>query len=326
MKENSITNLFECSKNDSIDKDFHNFYMKTLKDLPSKKRFNKLVGIAASFVLIAILSIYTVTFAGNAPIIKDIKNYFYAPNEYKKYSKSINSTLEFNNYTVSIQDIVYDNNFLIYTYTINRNDGSPIKTDEESKLNADAIIDIKNKPGYVGGIFNREANNDGSITYVKYYVIKNLNLPDKINLKINAKYEGKTKKTIGLEIDKSKLNPSYKEITLNKEIKVPEGTIFFNSISFTPFGAVLFSQNRGGWDFKNTDPYYYVISDESGKKITFESDGKDFNYKENRTENQIHITSYKYKGLKSLLVKVYDSRTGRLIDNSTVTINIPDNK
>jgi hypothetical protein len=326
MEKDNIFDLIENSKNENVDERFHKFYIQTLNALPNKKERSKLAGLAASIVLVAIISTYTMAFADSIPVIKDIKNYFYAPETFAKYSKGINSVLTYKDYSITTHDIVFDNNFLIFSYTISKLNDKPFENGEEEKLGLMLKIDEKYIPknsGYSGGSFNRIKENDHQVSYINYYIVKPLNLPDKIGISLSFTNKGKIKKSQKLVVDKTDLSSQNVEVKLDKEIKIPEGSIYLDSISFTPFGAIFFSQNQGGWDFKNADPYYYALFDETGRQLWLPSTSKFFDYKKRVTNIIKDLTSAEYKGRKTITIKTYDSRTGKELDGATVTIHVP---
>lgn len=327
MEKDNICDLIENSKNENVDEKFHEFYMETLNTLPNKKNRRRFTGLAASIAIIFIISTYTMVFADSIPVIKDIKNYFYAPETYAKYSKGVNSVMAYKDYSITTHDIAFDNNFLIYSYTVSKTNGKPFEDGEEEKLHLWLNIDEKYLPkngGYSGSCFNRVKENDHEVSYINYYIIKPLSLPDKIGISLSLSYEGKTKKSQKLEIDKKELSSQNVEVKLDKEIKTPEGSIYLDSISFTPFGAIFFSQNRGGWDFQDTDPYYYALFDEAGRQFLLPTTSKTFDYDKKVTHIIKDFTSTEYKGHKTITIKTYDSRTGKEVEGSAVAISIPD--
>lgn len=326
MEKDNILDLIENSKNEKVDEKFHEFYMQNLNNLPNKKRRSKFAGLAASIALVAIVSTYTIAFADTIPVIKDIKNYFYAPETYAKYSKGVNSVLTYKDYSITTHDIAFDNNFLIYSYTVSKINGKPFENGEAERLSLSVVIDNKYIPengGYSGSSFNRIKENDHEISYINYHIVKPLNLPDNIGISLSFIYNGKVKKSQNLEIDKTNLASQNVEVKLNKEIKIPEGSIFLDSISFTPFGAVFFSQNRGGWDFESTDPYYYALFDETGRQLWLPTTSNSFDYKKKVTDIIKEFTSAEYKGHKTITIKTYDGRTGKEVEGSAVTIHVP---
>lgn len=328
MEKDNLLELIELSKNEKIDEEFHNIFEKTLNNLPKKKKHTKLLKIAASIALVAILSSYTMAFADSLPIISNIKDYFYAPEEYVKYSKNVDTSISYKSYIVDIHDVIFDNNFIIYSYSITRKDGKPFEEMEEEKLNLSVLIDKEYLPkdsGYSGSCFNR-VKSDTEISYINYYIVKPLNLPDKIGVTFSLSDEGKIKKSVKYQLDKGELASQNIDVKLDKQINTDEGSIYYDSISFTPFGAVFFSQNRGGWDFKDRDPYYFALFDETGRQLTLPTTSKGFDY-DNKVTNIIkELTSSEYKGHKSITIKTYDSRNGEVVENSEVTVTIPTTK
>lgn len=325
MEKDNLLELIELSKNEKIDKEFHNIFDKTLNNLPKKKKHTKLLKIAASIALVAILSSYTIVFADSLPIISNIKDYFYAPEEYVKYSKNVDTSISYKSYIVDIKDVIFDNNFIIYSYSITRKDGKPFEEMEEEKLDLSVLIDKEYLPkdsGYSGSCFNR-VKNDNEVSYISYYIVKPLNLPDKIGVTFSLSDEGKIKKTAKYQLDKGELASQNIDVKFDKEFHTTEGSIYYDSISFTPFGAVFFSQNRGGWDFKDRDPYYFALFDETGRQLTLPTTSKGLDY-DNKVTNIIkELTSSEYEGHKSITIKTYDSRTGEVVENSEVTVTVP---
>ncbi|QLY77897.1 DUF4179 domain-containing protein [Clostridium intestinale] len=328
MEKDNFLDLIEISKNEDIDEGFHKIFDKTLNNLPKKKKHTKLFNIAASMALVAILSSYTMAFADSLPIISNIKDYFYAPEEYVKYSKNVDTSISYKSYIVDIKDVIFDNNFIIYSYSITRKDGKPFEEMEEEKLELSVLIDKEYLPkdsGYSGSCFNR-VKNDNEVSYISYYIVKPLNLPDKIGVTFSLSDEGKIKKSVKYQLDKGELASQNIDVKFDKEFHTTEGSIYYDSISFTPFGAVFFSQNRGGWDFKDRDPYYFALFDETGRQLTLPTTSKGFDY-DNKVTNIIkELTSSEYKGHKSITIKTYDSRTGEVLENSEVTVTIPTTK
>ncbi|WP_160679745.1 DUF4179 domain-containing protein [Clostridium sp. C8-1-8] len=328
MKGYSVEDLFNKEKNKAIDTEFHNFFNQTLSNLPKKKRRQRPFIAVAAVVAFMVLSSTVMVFGKNIPVVKNIKNYFYAPEEYDKYAQHVDTVDNFYDLNVNIHDVIYDNNFLIYSYTVSRTDGKPIESLDDEKLMISAKVPVKDDQSTSGGDFITEKT-DNSFTHYSYMIIKNLNLPDKMTLPFDILYTNNPRKdaeivkTINVEVDKTKLNNSLKEVKLNKDIKIQEGSIYLDSISFTPFGAVFFSENRGGWDFEGEDHYYFGLFDETGKQLYCKGTGVSYDSGKKVSVITKPFISSEYKGHKSITIKVYDNRTNSEVEGASTTIEIP---
>ncbi|MBK1810220.1 DUF4179 domain-containing protein [Clostridium sp. YIM B02505] len=328
MKSYSVEDLFNKEKNKAIDTEFHNFFNETLSKLPKKKRRQRPFIAVAAVVTFMMLSSTVMVFGKNIPGLKNIRNYFYAPEEYDKYVKPVDTVDNFDDLNVNIHDVIYDNNFLIYSYTVSRTDGKPIESLDDVKLRVSPEVPVKENQSTSGGDFIREKTDD-SFTHYSYMIIKNLNLPDKMTLPFDIVYiNDETKnaeivKTINVEVDKTKLSNSLKEVKLNKDIKIQEGSIYLDSISFTPFGAIFFSENRGGWDFEGEDHYYFGLFDETGKQLYCQGTGVSYDSGRKVSVITKPYISSQYKGHRSITIKVYDNRTNSEVEGASTTIEIP---
>lgn len=168
MKDYNLDEMFKQVKKDTLDEEFHKFYTKTLNSLPNKKRkLNKSIIASASVFLIAILSFSPIVLGGDMPILKTIKNIFFAPEEYVKYAQGIDTKVDLGNFRVSLHDIIYDNDFLIYSYTVSKLDGKPFTQDEEM-AGVSLYPVFKTTENFGGSEFNRVKNNPSEITIIRY--------------------------------------------------------------------------------------------------------------------------------------------------------------
>ncbi|WP_164968277.1 DUF4179 domain-containing protein [Clostridium tetani] len=324
MKDYNLDEIFKQVKKDTVDEEFHKFYTKTLNSLPNKKRkLNKSIIAAASVFLIAMLSFSPIVFGGDMPILKNIKNIFFAPEQYVKYAQGIDTEVDLGNFRVSLHDIIYDNNFLIYSYTVSKLDGKPFTQDEEM-IAVGLYPKIKTTEGLGGSEFNRVKNSPSEITIIQYANITNLNLPNKLKFSMLASnFIEDIETTIDVEIEKSEINKYSKKVNIDKNIKIDNGNLCIDSISFSPFGAVFTGKNIGKWYLHNDSPYRVTILDGNGKEIFINRSGASYNHNDNIVKFYKELELAQYKDSKTITLKVYDTRTYKELNDSSVTIDVP---
>ncbi|NME95717.1 DUF4179 domain-containing protein [Clostridium cochlearium] len=324
MKDYNLDEMLKQVKKDTVDEEFHKFYTKTLNSLPNKKRkLNKSIIAAASVFLIAMLSFSPIVSGGDIPILKTIKNIFFAPEEYVKYAEGIDTKVELRNFRVSLHDIIYDNNFLIYSYTLSKLDGKPFTQDEEmAGVSLHPVF--KTTENFSGSEFNRVKNSPSEITIIRYDNISKLNLPNKLKFSMLVyNFIEDIDTNIDIEIEKSEINKYCKKVIIDKNIKIDNGKLCIDSISFSPFGAVFTGKNIGQWYLHNDSPYRVAILDDNGKEIFINSSSASYNYNDNIVEFCKELELNQYKDSKTITIKVYDTRDGKELDDSSVTISVP---
>lgn len=73
----------------------------------------------------------------------------------------------------------------------------------------------------------------------------------------------------------------------------------------------------------NDSPYRVAILDDNGKKIFINSSSASYNYNDNIVEFCKELELNQYKDSKTITIKVYDTRDGKELDDSSVTISVP---
>lgn len=340
MDEKRLEEALNNEKNVEIDKDFHSFFEETLNSLPDKKKNKKrkFTKIAVAAVVAVVISTGATTYGSE--IIKNIfgvKEVLQDKNTsdlYTKYTKDNPIEIETGDYKVTVNNIGYDGNFIVYAYSVGRKDGGNLDgkgfTDIDVRLDIRESIPKEVKGGYSGSTVDSKVE-DNRFSMVIWYAVGELKLPDTIKGELIVTNHNKVTKKEKVKVEFSKSEGAIANtVILDKEIKVDEGSIYLDKIVFSPFAAIFYSENRGelgDLNRKDRDPYYYAIFDETGRQIwsgnTSKGIGDDPKY---ITEISKTILPQEYIGHSQFTVKVYDSRTSKEIENSATTIDIPEIK
>lgn len=183
---------------------------------------------------------------------------------------------------------------------------------------------IKTTEAFSGGKFNRIKNSPSEITTIQYANITNLNLPNKLKFSMLACNSIEDIETnIDIEIEKSEINKYSKKVTIDKNIKIDNGKLCIDSMSFSPFGAVFTGKNIGKWYLHNNSPYRVAILDGNRKEIFINHSGASYNHNDNIVKFYKELELNQYKDSKTITIKVYDTRNGKELDGSSVIINVP---
>lgn len=320
----NLDKILTNEKNKEIDPKFHNFFEDTLNNLPDKKKKKKLrisktlVASMLFLVLTPIITIYSSDIIENVLNISNVLKDAEASGLYLKYTANEPIEVDLKDYKVIINNIGYHDNFLIYAYSLEKKNGENI-TDEDYMNISLSIAPNESTSGH-GGEIAREVI-DNKYTSINWFYLNNFNINDDIEVTISI-YDNsnisKTEKNIKVKLYKSNQSIS-KTVKLNKEIRVPEGTIYLNEITFSPFLAVLKCENRG--NINALLNYSYRLFDESGNQLWTGSTGlHDF---EEFVQVIKTIETSQYIDKEQLTIKLYDSRTSEEVPDSSITIDIP---
>lgn len=328
-----LEEMLNEEKNKEINKEFKDFYEDTLKNLPDKNRNKKssfvkaIAVVMLCLVLTPVIKTYGTDILKNIFGVKEIINDAVTADLYLKYTNDEVVSLDFEEYKITVNNIGYDDNFLVYAYSLERKDGKDLSPDENMQIGVRLDFE-RNGSSYGSDVDTKIESNKFSMVVWEY--IGDLNLDENIKVEVVAtdyvsifKSEKKTK----LELQKSKEATS-KIVVLNKEIKVPEGSIYLDEIVFSPFAAIFKSENRGKFGNINgqeRDPYYYAIFDENGDQIWMGNQSR-HGVSEELTKIGKTILPSEYVGKKKYTIKVYDSRTSEEVENSAITIDVPEIK
>lgn len=341
MDEKRLEEALNNERNSEIDKDFHSFFEDTLNSLPDKKKFKK-----RKFAKIAVASLVAIVISSGATTygseilknifgIKDVFEDQKTVDIYTKYTKDDAVNVEIGDYKVTVNNIGYDGSFIVYAYSIERKDGGKMEDLEPMKINVkldfEESIPKEITNSYSGSSIEHKID-DNKFSLVMWYSVSELNLPDIIKGEVvvtNHNSSKKEKKRVKVEFGKSN-DAIAKTVRLDKEIKVDQGSIYLDKIVFSPFVAIFHSENRGELGKHRRDekdPYYYAIFDETGKQIWMGNTSMGSSSDpENVTSITKKILPQEYIGHSKYTVKVYDSRTSKELENSAVTIEVPEVK
>lgn len=339
MDEKRLEEALNSEKNIEIDKDFHSFFEDTLNSLPDKKKNKKIKFTKIALVALVVIGISTGATTYGSEIIKNIfgvKEVLQDKNTvdlYTKYTKDSPIEIETGDYKVTVNNIGYDGNFIVYAYSVERKDGGNLDgkgfTDIDVRLDIRESIPKEVKGGYSGSTVDSKVE-DNRFSMVIWYAVGELKLPETIKgelIVINHNSKVKKQNHVKVEFDKSK-EAIATTIRLDKEIIVDEGSIYLDKIVFSPFAAIFYSENRGELGSRNRDekdPYYYAILDETGRQIWIGNCSGEWSDETVKRMSKT-ILPQEYIGHTQFTVKVYDSRTAKEIENSAITIDIPEIK
>ncbi|MBU3132733.1 DUF4179 domain-containing protein [Clostridium gasigenes] len=254
---------------------------------------------------------------------------------YTKYTKDDAINIEIGDYNVTVNNIGYDGSFIVYAYSVERKDGGVLKSKDYMRIHVrlDITESIPNeiKDGYGGSNVDTKIE-DNRFSMVVWHEVGKLKLPDSVKGELAVTSSNPLiKKEEKAKVEFAKSNDAIvNTVILDKEIKVDEGSIYLDKIVFSPFLARFHSKNRGQLGDSNReekDPYYYVIFDETGKQIWMGNTDMNWSYDPDTvTKITKTILPQEYIGHSKFIVKVYDSRTSKELENSAVTIEVPEVK
>ncbi|MBB6714906.1 DUF4179 domain-containing protein [Clostridium gasigenes] len=341
MDEKKLEEALNNERNSEIDEDFHSFFEDTVNSLPDKKKFKKrkFAKIAVAGLVAIVISSGATTYGSeilkNIFGVKEVLNDKNTADLYTKYTKDDAINIEIGEYNVTVNNIGYDGSFIVYAYSVERKDGGELEGN--GFMGITVGLDIKQsipkeiKGGYSGSDVDTKIE-DNRFSTVVWNDVGKLKLPDIIKGELvvtNHNSSIKKEEKVKIEFAKSK-DAIVNTVILDKEIKVDEGSIYLDKIVFSPFAATFHSENRGEFGNHNReekDPYYYAIFDETGKQIWMGNTSKDWSYDPDTvTKITKTILPQEYIGHSKFIVKVYDSRTSKEIENSAVTIEVPEVK
>jgi hypothetical protein len=325
-----LEEMLNNEKNKKVSNEFHNFFEDTLKNLPDKKKkrnfkFSKALAVIILFLVVTpVVTTYGSDILKNIFAIKDIIKDKTTSDLYVKYTKDEPIKIELGDYKIIVNNIGYDDNFLVYVYSIERKDGKDLTSDEYNPISVS--INIGDFEYSASNIDTKIESNKFSMAIWQYIGNSYLDEISKAEIVVTDFSTKKPykEKRVKLELEKSKATNS-KSVKLDKEIKVPEGSIYLDEIVFSPFAAIFKSENRGelgDLNRKERDPYYYAIFDENGYQIWMGN--SQHSGSEELTKISKTILPSEYIGKKKYTIKVYDSRTSEEVENSAITIDVPE--
>lgn len=326
-----LEEILNKEKNKAVPDDFHSFFEYTLNSIPNNKK-NKTRRIYKSVAIVLVILFMTPVISTYGSDIlrgvfnlKDVIRDEKTTDLYIKYTKDEAITVPIDDYIVTINNIGYDDNFFVYGYSIERKDGEHITEKEYMQINVSSKVEEFESTSNSNSDVNIEENKF-SMLCSDYIDGIGSNLQDvKAQFIITNNIKAKTtEKVVNIDIEKSDGAIST-AVKLDKEIKIDGGSIYLDKIVFSPFKAIFLSETRGKYGDLNKserDPYYYAIFDEMGEQIWMGNSlhrqgGNDV------TKIEKKIDPSEYLGKKKYTIKVYDSRTKSEVNDSSITIDIP---
>ena len=239
----------------------------TIKGLPKpRKCIKRWIAVAAAIILIGLG--LSPSYAQDIPIIKSVFSYFsqtdYYNEQYVKYSAVVNKSENDQNYTVSINEVAVDDNFLVLSYTVK---GSKDFTEEFASspfLFGKASADGKN---LTGPTMKAEMINKSSFAGYLSYFIGREKLSDMFELDFKVTQISQTKTNLAFKFDISKtVAENDSEVILSDvSTTLPFGQMKITKVAMSPFGnSIMFSV-----DNPNPKPmiHKFFVLDENGKSL-----------------------------------------------------------
>lgn len=327
-----LEEMLNKEKNKTVPDDFHSFFEDTLNSIPNKKKsrakkiYKTAAIVLALLVMTPVISSYGADILKGVFNIKDVIRDEKTVDLYIKYTKNEAITVPIDDYILTINNLGYDENFFVYGYSLERKDGQDITEEEYMQINV--LVNVEEFKFVSSGSTDVSiGENKFSLMGSNYIDGTGSNLEEvkaQFIIRNNIKVK-KTETVVDIDVKKSEGAIST-AVKLDKEIETDGGSIYLDKIVFSPFKAIFLSENRGkygGLNKSERDPYYYAIFDENGEQIWMGS-GSGQNLENNITKIQKKIEPSEYLGKKKYTIKVYDSRTKSEVEDSAITIDVPE--
>ncbi len=294
--------------------------MKQINSEGKVRRFKYKAAAAAAICIISASVLVVPAFAKNIPVLNSIIQSFNDKNgEYQKYTQSINNSVTDKGITLTINEVLCDNNELIMGYTI-KSDGN-IKDIIKDKMVENYrpfflghYLKINGKDGFGnGGDGGKYIDNH---TYVGSCEINvsDKNLPETINIDLNIRdiggIEGNWK--LSFSYSKKEILKETKVFKPNTSVNFPEATINIKRVTFTPINtSIMFTGKYTNKDYKDLEKRTKAFGEEhfAGEMkysnwFVYDDKGVEIQWKEFHTSSEKHsLFSDFYGELKCIRMK-----------------------
>lgn len=236
-----------------------------MKQINSEGKARKFKYKAAAVALVCIISagiLVVPAFARNIPVLNSIIQSFNDKNgEYQKYSQAVNNSATDKGITITINEVLCDNNQLIMAYTI-KSDGD-IRDVIKKKMDKNYrpfflghYLKINGKDGFGNGGDGGKYIDDHTYVGSCEINVSDKNLPENINVDLNIRdiggIEGNWK--ISFSYSKKDVLQKTKVFKPNTSAKLPEATINIKKVTFTPINtSIVFTGKYINKDYKDIE-------------------------------------------------------------------------
>jgi hypothetical protein len=250
-----------------------------ISNLPKNRgRRKPAIAIAiAAIVLISLmtLSIISPTYAKNLPVLKSVFDYFgksgdYTNKQFSFYATPVNQSVTDKDYTVTVNEIAADDNFIVISYTVKG-------TKAFSK-------DFSSNPYLFGNLTQNGkliTNGTGRCDmldeftfagYTAYFVGRN-NIPEKLDFRYNVDHIGSTAGEWNFRITSSKQGTSKdsKVVSPNVTSTLPFANLKISKVVLSPFANTIMLNVS-----YSKQPYHYgfFVLDDNGKALYVIGEGQ----------------------------------------------------
>lgn len=234
-----------------------------MKQINSEGKVRKLKYKAAAVALVCIISagvLVVPAFARNIPVLNSIIQSFNDKNgEYQKYSQAVNNSVIDKGITLTINEVLCDNNQLIMAYTI-KSDGN-IKDVIKEKMDKNYrpfflghYLKINGKDGFGNGGDGGKYVDDHTYVGSCEINVSDKNLPETINIDLNIKDIGGVKGNwkLSFSYSKKEILKETKVFKPNMSVNFPEAIINIKKVTFTPINtSIYFTGKYTNKDYKD---------------------------------------------------------------------------
>ena len=240
----------------------------TMKGLPKPRRLLKRgIAVAVAFILIGVG--FSPTYAQNIPIIKSVFSYFsqtedFYNKQYLKYSAAVDRSETDENFTVTINEVAVDDNYLVMSYTVEGNEDFSEEFASSPYLSGRASVNGKD---LTGPAIKAEMIDKFSFAGYLSYFIGREQLPDNFTLDFQLNHICQTKSNLSFSFDISKTvaendsEVAYPSVSAD----LPFGEVTVTKVAMSPLGnSIMLS-------VANPDPnpmiHKFFILDETGRSL-----------------------------------------------------------
>lgn len=277
-----------------------------MKGLPKPQRLiRRLIkrGIAVAAVVILIGVGFSPSYAQNIPIIKSVFSYFsqtgdFYNKQYVKYSAAVDRSESDRNFTVTINEVAVDDNYLVMSFTAKGNEDFSEEFASSPYLFGKASVNGKN---LTGPAMEAEMIDPSSIAGYLSYFIGREQLPNNFTLDFHITQIDQTTSNLRFSFDISKTvaeNDS-QLVYPNVYVALPFGEVTVTKVAMSPLG------NSVMLNVANPDPkpmiHKFFILDDTGRSLYVTgntSNGKDlhevFFIKGTGTPKELTLIPYRF--------------------------------
>lgn len=274
----------------------------TMKELPKPRRLIKRgIAVAAAFIMIGVG--FSPSYAQNIPIIKSVFSYFsqtenFYNKQYLKYSATVDRSETDQNFTVTINEVAVDDNYLVMSYTVKGNEDFSDEFAPSPYLFGKASVNGKN---LTGPAMKAEMIDKSSFAGYLSYFIGREQLPSNFTLDFQLTHIYQTKSNLSFSFD------------ISKTVAENDSEVFYPNISASfPFGEVTVTKvamsplgNSIMLSIANPDPkpmiHKFFILDDTGRSLYVTgntSNGRDlhevFFIKGKSTPKELTLIPYRF--------------------------------